>query len=81
MALYHLENELYQQALYDYSVVDFASADFDPPVRKNIETVAVDEAQHVDFLTMALTATNVTPAPDYTYTFPSTDVKAFLGLS
>lgn len=81
MALEHLENEFYQQALTNYTVEDFAAAGYAPWVRRNIKTIAKDEAQHVDFLTTALTAAGVTPAPACTYTFPSTDVKGFLGLS
>jgi Ferritin-like domain len=81
LALEHLEATFYSQALSNYSADAFTQAGFGGNVRANIETIAADEAQHVTFLTEALQTAGVTPAPACNYTFPSTDVKGFLGLA
>lgn len=80
LTLEHLENAFYSQALAKFSAADFNSAGYTGayPV---LQQVASDEAQHVSFLTSALSAAGAIPVQACNYTFPYTTVGGFLGLS
>ncbi|KAH7075221.1 ferritin-like domain-containing protein [Paraphoma chrysanthemicola] len=78
LTLEHLEDTFYREALAKYSVADFKSAGFDEATYNRIKTVSSDEAQHVSFLTGALTAAGAKPVAACTYNFGYTDVKSFL---
>ncbi|KAI9809344.1 MAG: hypothetical protein M1825_002636 [Sarcosagium campestre] len=81
LTLEHLESTFYKQGLQNFTQEDFISAGFDETFFKNIQTVAGDEAAHVDFLTKALTAAGGKPVEPCTYAFPVTDVKSFVTVS
>jgi hypothetical protein len=59
----------------------FTSAGYASNIRANIEQIAMDEAQHVQFLTTALSAAGATPVSACNYTFGFDSVTGFLGLS
>lgn len=81
LVLEHLEATFYAQALSQFSASDFTDAGFGGNIRNNIAVIAADEAQHVQFLTTALTAAGATPVQACNYSFPYSDVTGFLGLS
>ncbi|KAJ4383689.1 hypothetical protein N0V86_001744 [Didymella sp. IMI 355093] len=78
LTLEHLEATLYAQGLANYTEADFKAAGFDSDVHSRVMTIASDEAEHVQFLTSALTAAGATPVKQCTYDFGVTDVKSFL---
>ncbi|KAF2027202.1 hypothetical protein EK21DRAFT_115096 [Setomelanomma holmii] len=78
LTLEHLEDTFYRDALAKYSVNDFKSAGFDEETYNRIKTVSSDEAQHVSFISGALTAAGAKPVAACTYNFGYTDVKSFL---
>lgn len=78
LTLEHLEDTFYRDALAKYTVDDFKSAGFDEETYNRIKMVSSDEAQHVSFLTGALTAAGAKPVAACTYNFGYTDVKSFL---
>ncbi|KAI6784650.1 uncharacterized protein J7T54_006696 [Emericellopsis cladophorae] len=78
LTLEHLENTFYREGLAQFSEQDFADAGFDADFVANVKTVAADEADHVNFLTTALTAAGATPVKECTYDFGYNDVKSFL---
>ncbi|KAJ5413751.1 hypothetical protein N7509_000378 [Penicillium cosmopolitanum] len=55
LTLEHLEATFYQQGLQNYTHEDFLNAGFPDPFYSNLEQVASDEQNHVEFLTGALT--------------------------
>lgn len=82
LVLEHLEATFYSQALSKFDASAFTSAGYASNIRANIEQIAADEAQHVQFLTTALSAAGATPVSACNYTFPYGDsVTGFLGLS
>lgn len=81
LTLEHLENVFYQQGLKNFSQQLFTDFGFDANDMQNLQLIAQDEAQHVRFLTDAITATGSQPVAECTYSFPSTDVASFLTLS
>lgn len=81
LVLEHLEATFYSQALSNFSASDFTSAGYASNIRANIETIAADEAEHVSFLTSALSAAGATPVQACRYNFPYTSVDSFLALS
>jgi hypothetical protein len=78
LTLEHLEATLYAQGLANYTEADFKAAGFDSDVHSRVMTIAGDEAEHVKFLSSALTAAGATPVKQCTYDFGITDVKSFL---
>lgn len=78
LTLEHLEDTFYRKALAKYTVNDFKNAGFDEAVYNRIKTVSSDEAQHVSFLSGALSAAGAKPVAACTYNFGYTDVKSFL---
>jgi len=82
LVLEHLEATFYAQALSKFDASAFTSAGYASNIRANIEQIAMDEAQHVEFLTTALSAAGATPVKACNYTFGYGDsVTGFLGLS
>jgi len=78
LTLEHLENTFYREGLAQFSEQDFADAGFDADFVANVKVVAADEADHVNFLTTALTAAGATPVQECTYDFGYNDVKSFV---
>jgi len=81
LTLEHLEATFYRIGLTNYTADQFAAAGFDQTTYNNILEVARDEANHVDFLTSAITTAGGVPVQECTYAFPATDVPSFLGLA
>jgi len=81
LVLEHLEATFYAQALSKFDASAFTSAGYASNIRANIEQIAMDEAQHVQFLTTALSAAGATPVSACNYTFGFDSVTGFLGLS
>ncbi|KAJ5887504.1 hypothetical protein N7495_007545 [Penicillium taxi] len=81
LTLEHLEASFYKEGLKNYTQADFISAGFADPFYANLQEVASDEVDHVDFLTKALSAAGASPVAACTYDFPSVDVKSFLAVA
>lgn len=81
LTLEHLENVFYKHGLQKFTAQDFAEAGFGANYHNNLQLIASDEAQHVKFLTDALTAAGAAPVAECTYNFPTTDVTSFITLS
>lgn len=81
LTLEHLENAFYKAALSMFKQQDFVAAGFGADYLNNIQLIASDENQHVDFLSSALTTSGAQPVAPCTYNFPMTDVLSFIGLS
>lgn len=78
LTLEHIEAAFYKQGLANFTVEQFAAAGYDSAFYSNLATIAADEAEHVEFLTAALSAAGATPVKECTYAFGVTDVKSFL---
>ena len=78
LTLEHLENTFYRQGLANFTEADFKAAGFDSDVYNRIKTIGSDEAQHVSFLSGALTAAGAKPVKECTYAFGVTSVQSFL---
>ncbi|KAK8175991.1 Ferritin/ribonucleotide reductase [Phyllosticta citrichinensis] len=78
LTLEHIEAAFYAQGLQNFTQADFAAAGYDSTFYNNLATVAKDEADHVDFLTTAISGVGSTPVQACTYAFGVTDVKGFL---
>ena len=81
LTLEHLEDTFYRTGLANFSADAFTAAGFDSSVHANIVEVAKDEANHVQFLTGAISAVGAAPAQECTYAFPVTDVASFLAVA
>lgn len=81
LTLEHLEDTFYRTGLANFTADNFAAAGFAPSVHANIVEVAADEANHVKFLTGAISALNTAPVQECTYAFPVTDVASFLAVA
>lgn len=81
LVLEHLESTFYSQALSNFTESDFEKAGYASNIRANIEQISMDENQHVEFLTSALSAAGATPVSKCSYKFPYSDVHGFLGLA
>lgn len=78
LTLEHLEATFYRQGLKNFTQADFLAAGFLDPFYSNLQQVALDEMQHVEFLTKALKAAGATPVAACTYDFGVTDAKSFV---
>lgn len=67
LTLEHLEDTFYREGLVQFSEEDFSAAGYDSTFYTNLKKVGQDEADHVSFLSTALTG-KLTPSPSY---FPS----------
>ncbi len=81
LTLEHIEDTFYRTGLANFTADSFAAAGFDSSVHSNIVEVAADEANHVKFLTGAISALNAAPVQECTYAFPVTDVASFLAVA
>jgi uncharacterized ferritin-like protein (DUF455 family) len=70
LILEHLQDNFYRGGLANFTQAQFAAAGFSQALYNNLVQVAKDEATHVRFLTIALTAAGATPVAECTYNFP-----------
>ncbi|KAK5941391.1 hypothetical protein PMZ80_006669 [Knufia obscura] len=81
LTLEHLENAFYKLALQTLTQQHFMDAGFGANYFNNIQLIAEDEDQHVQFLTSALMTAGAQPVAPCTYNFNITDVNSFIALS
>ena len=81
LTLEHLEDAFYRGGLANFTADQFAAAGFDATVYANIQRVASDEANHVQFLTSALSAVGANVPRECDYNFPYTDPASFVALA
>lgn len=81
LTLEHLEATFYAQGLKNFTQQQFANAGFNAAFYDNLKVIASDEATHVEFLTGALQAVNITPVAACNYDFPYTSPKTFIELA
>ncbi|KAI9710926.1 MAG: hypothetical protein M1820_002361 [Bogoriella megaspora] len=55
LTLEHLEAAFYRQAVANFTASDFVGAGYNETAYHNVQQIAADEAEHVDFLTSVLT--------------------------
>ncbi|POY76398.1 hypothetical protein BMF94_0596 [Rhodotorula taiwanensis] len=80
LTLEHLEATFYAQALEKFDQNCFDEKGY-YGLRPLLQQVAMDEAEHVTFLTTALKAAGAPAVSACNYTFPYTDVPDFLALA
>lgn len=81
LTLEHLENAFYRGGLQNYTQAQFQAAGFDATFYANLEQVAQDEANHVEFLTAGLSAAGVVAPAECQYNFPYTTPGTFVALA
>jgi len=81
LTLEYLERKFYQEGLANYTQAQFVAAGFPDPFYKNLKEIYYDEQTHVSFLSGALSGAGAQPVTEAKYSFPSTDVKSFVGLA
>ncbi|KAK4701517.1 hypothetical protein P7C70_g4709, partial [Phenoliferia sp. Uapishka_3] len=81
LTLEHLENAFYDGVLANFSSDAFLAADYPDWVRYRLTEIAQHEKTHVDFLTGALTAANITPVAACEYSFPYTSPWGALAIA
>lgn len=81
LTLEYLERKFYQEGLANYTQAQFVAAGFADPFYTNLKQIYFDEQTHVNFISGALTAANITPTVELQYAFGVTDPKSFVTLS